>query len=197
VRLLRELAELERGREPFRVTELEQRMRVALAGVTLDLRVDRIDELEDGARIVLDYKTGRTSTPDLLGERPTDPQLLVYLLAAPENVAAVAVVALTPHGLAYRGLADRAGRLPRIAGLEEELHRSELVAPDPAVSSPSEAWTRQIQVWRTRIERLLTDFLGGIACVDPAKDACSICHLQAFCRIAEIDSAPSVEATNE
>jgi probable DNA repair protein len=200
VRVLRELAELERGRAPFRVAALEQRMRVALAGVTLDVRVDRIDELEDGARIVLDYKTGRASAPDLLGERPTDPQLLVYLLAAPQSVAALAVVALTPHGLAYRGLADRAGRLPRIAGLEE-LRPSELVAPDAAPSSPDEPWTHQIQVWRTRIERLLTDFLGGVASVDPARDACSICHLQAFCRIAEIegatDAVASAEATNE
>jgi probable DNA repair protein len=195
--LLRELAEIERGRAPFRVSGLEQRMRVALAGVTLDLRVDRIDELEDGARVVLDYKTGRASTPDLLGDRPTDPQLLVYLLAAPENVAALAVVALNSHGVAYRGLADRQGRLPRIAGIEAALRRSELAAPDATSSSPGTAWSGQVEVWRMRIERLVTDFLEGNARVDPAKDACRTCHLHAFCRIAEIERATDVATVTE
>ena len=163
-------------------------MRVSLAGVTFDLRVDRIDELEDGARVILDYKTGRPLTPDFLGERPTDPQLLVYLLAAPQNVAAVAVVALAPHRVAYRGIADRQGRLPRIAGLEDRLRRPELLASEATVAAPEQIWTRQIEAWQSRLERLVTDFLHGAACVDPAKDACRTCHLQAFCRIAERES---------
>jgi probable DNA repair protein len=201
VRLLRELAALERGRAPFRVSVLEQRMRVTLAGVTLDVRVDRIDELEDGARVVLDYKTGRASTPDLLGARPTDPQLLVYLLAAPANVAAVAVVALAPHRVAYRGLADREGRLPRVEGLEESLRRLEAPASDASLATPGQAWSRQIEEWRARIERLVADFLDGTARVDPAKGACRTCHLHALCRIADIengaDAGVDVEVTDE
>ena len=38
-------------------------------GVGLSMRVDRIDRLDDNSLLLIDYKTGRTSIRDWLGER--------------------------------------------------------------------------------------------------------------------------------
>ncbi len=171
VRLLAQLAALERGRPPFRVSALELARRLELAGAALDLRIDRIDEFPDGSRAIFDYKSGRPSSPDWFADRLTDPQLPAYLLAAGEDVVALATIHLAAEGVTYRGVSDREGRLPR-SGLHE---------------APREVWQEQVERWRTALERLAGAFLAGEAAVDPVENACRVCHLQAFCRIGEVE----------
>lgn len=168
-RLLAQLTALELQRAPFRVLALELSRRLELGGAVLDLRIDRIDELEDGARAIFDYKTGRPAAPDLLAERPSDPQLPAYLLAGGEGVVALATVSLSEELVAYRGLADRAGRLPNL--------------------EPLGGWQAQEARWRLALERLTREFLAGAAAVDPVEEACRRCHLHAFCRIAEVGTS--------
>lgn len=175
VRLLSQLTTLELQRAPFRVLALELPTRLELAGAVLDLRIDRIDELEDGAQAIFDYKTGKPAAPDLLAERICDPQLLAYLLAGAERVVALATVSLSEELVAYRGLADRAGRLPHL--------------------EPLGAWQAQRARWRLALERLTREFVSGAASVDPVEEACRRCHLHAFCRIAEI--GPTRERTDD
>lgn len=180
-RLLLNLTALEGGRAPFRVSALELESSLTLAGARLDLRIDRIDELDDGARVILDYKTGKPARLEWLSERLTEPQLLAYLLAADGNACALAAVHLSSEGVAYRGLSDRPQRLPRLPALSED------------ESAAAGAWQDQIRRWRALLERLAGDFLAGSAAVDPIESACRICHLHTFCRIGEIRaSGPAV-----
>jgi RecB family exonuclease len=132
------------------------------------VRIDRLDELDDGSCAVFDYKTGRAVSVDWLAERIGNPQLLVYSLAAGARVTALAMVHLTPRHIAYRGMADRRDRLPRIDAPAE-----------PAL------WPRQIERWEQAVGRLAREFLRGAAAADPLGDACATCHLHGFCRIAE------------
>ncbi len=181
-RLLLDLAALEGERPPFRVRALELTRSLTLAGARLDLRIDRIDELDDGTRIILDYKTGKPAALDWLSDRLSDPQLLVYLLATGGHVGALAAVHLTAAGIAYRGMADRPGRLPRVPGIASVLR-----VPSEAGDAPAAAaWRDQVRRWGTLLERLARDFLSGSAAVDPVESACRICHLQTFCRVSEI-----------
>ena len=173
-RLLCELAKLERERPAFRVSALERRARLELAGGAVDLRIDRIDELQDGSRIIFDYKSGRAGAPDWLAERISDPQLLAYLLAVGDSVVALATIHLGGERVRYRGLADRSGRLPQ---LELAGH-----------------WQAQVARWRGALERLAGAFLAGSAAVDPTEHACRICHLHALCRIAETTPPEAVDA---
>lgn len=169
-RLLAELADLERTRPPFRVRSTELRRSMVIEGAALDVRIDRIDELQDGSCAVFDYKTGRAAPVDWLAERTANPQLLVYALATEMPVAALAMIQLTPRRVAYRGMAERRDRLPKIG------------APsDPA------AWQKQIGHWRELVGRLAREFLQGIAVADPVADACATCHLHGFCRITEVE----------
>ena len=175
-RLLCQFAALEETRADFRVSALETPARLELAGARLDLRIDRIDELEDGSRIIIDYKTSRPSAPDWLAERISDPQLLAYLLAEGEPAVAFATAHLTGGRITYRGLSDRAGRLPHVAPL-----------------GPESTWQAQRVRWRAGLERLARGFLSGAAVVHPVEHACRICHLHALCRIGDPDRSPVPE----
>jgi ATP-dependent helicase/nuclease subunit B len=165
-RLLRSLCELEAARAPFFISELETAHRLEIAGALIDVRIDRVDRLQDGTHAILDYKSGRTVTPDWDVERTTHPQLLVYQLAAGVAVSALAVAHLDPKSVAFKGIADLDSRLP---GLKTD-----------------ENWAAQLGEWRRQVAQLAADFLHGHAGVEPMDRACDHCHLHAFCRIAEV-----------
>lgn len=167
------LCELERTRQPFRVESLEQLRELRLAGATLHIRMDRVDVLQAGGHVLLDYKTGQTPSADWYGERPSYPQLLTYLAALGEQVAALATVNLNARAARFSGVARAAGLLPDVRAVK---------APD-GVSA--DAWLGQQRSWRALIERLIGDFLQGWAAVDPRPGACAFCHVVNICRIAE------------
>ncbi len=82
--------DVERKRAPFAVENLEQGAQVAqFAGLNFAVRVDRVDRLADGARVLIDYKTG-AAIADWRGDRPDNPQLPIYALLQPEALVAVA-----------------------------------------------------------------------------------------------------------
>lgn len=164
VRLLRMDLEWERPRAGFRVELLENdQATLKLAGHELSLRLDRVDRLEDGRRLIIDYKSGRPETLDADDERPSHPQLPAYAVALGHEVAAVASLHLRPERLQVRGLADSEGR----CGLP--------LAPRP--------WSEQLEFWRARLAGLVQEFATGRAAVMPLKNACRHCHLDICCRI--------------
>lgn len=167
VQLLQQLIAWELTREPFEAMALEWPQPYAIAGATLQLRLDRVDRLADGRLIVIDYKSGAVESFDALAERPTLPQLPAYAMAAGDQTAAVLALYLGRHGLKLRGIADRRERL---AGLR----------PLPEGEGD---WPALLQRWREQLWALVQEFLSGHAAVQPQPGACEICHLQAFCRI--------------
>jgi ATP-dependent helicase/nuclease subunit B len=168
-RLINALCDLEAARAPFVVHELETKHRVRSGGALIDVRVDRMDRLEDGTQVILDYKSGRAVTPDWEVERTTHPQLLVYLLAAAAPVSALAVAHLDPKSVVFKGIGDADLRLP-------------------GVKAAAGSWSRQLAAWNAQVAQLASDFIRGDARVAPMDKACDYCHLHAFCRIADVDS---------
>ena len=180
-RLLRAHVRLELARAAFSVEALERSCRIALGAAVLNARIDRIDRLADGTQVIIDYKSGQPRTPDWLAERTTHPQLLVYLQGIAGPVSAMAVQHLTPKQVVYEGIADQAGRLPRVAALNRD-------------GAGQDLWQRQLQAWGRSVQRLAQDFVAGHAAVDPAGDACRSCHLMAFCRIGDARDEDSGQA---
>jgi ATP-dependent helicase/nuclease subunit B len=176
-RLARSLCEAETERAPFTVVEREVRHAIDCGGVGLHVRIDRIDRLADGSLALVDYKTGEPRKEDWFGARPSQPQLLVYLRAMEEGtVAALANAHLTVEGTTFRGVADAAGRLPRVAGLGSR-----------------DAWRGQVRTWRGIVEQAVHDFVHGRALRDPIEGACEVCHLRAVCRIGDATAADSAK----
>lgn len=173
VRLIRQLCALERQRRPFRVLATEAEATLTLAGAQVPLRIDRLDELEDGSRAILDYKSGRRKPADWYSERPSHPQLLAYLAVHRASASAMALVNITAREIRFDGLADSAQRLPKVR------------AVDAAGRAREEAWLVRTQEWVSNLERLARDFLAGRAALDPKPGACDYCHAIGICRISE------------
>ena len=77
-RLVTEWLEFERERVEFSVARTELDVSRSIAGLTLKLRLDRIDRLNDGSLLVIDYKSGNVSSKLWEMPRPEDVQLPLY-----------------------------------------------------------------------------------------------------------------------
>jgi probable DNA repair protein len=168
VRLARAWLDHESGRSDFTVLATEDKRAAALGAVNLSLRLDRVDETDSGDRIVIDYKTGRATVPSMLGARPDEPQLPLYVTVAEPDAAAVAFAQVRAGEMKFVGLARAAGVLP---------------GAKPAAPG----WDEQRAFWRAELERLAGEFAAGNAAVDPKKPphTCRNCGVQPLCRIGE------------
>ncbi len=181
VRLIHTLCDLERKRSPFVVREMEHDSTLQLAGAQLRLRIDRLDQLQNGGLAILDYKSGRPITGDWYSERPSHPQLLAYLAAVGRETAAMATISVTAREVRFDGVAAESNLLPKVKAVEP---------PSPEMAG--EAWAIRQDEWIARVEHLVTDFLAGHAAVDPRPKACEYCHVVSVCRIAD-EGADAVE----
>jgi probable DNA repair protein len=193
-----EWLEFEAARVAFEVAETEAGRAVSIVGLTFDLRLDRIDRLNDGSLLVIDYKTGDVSHKSWELPRPDDVQLPLYagfaLDRENEILGGLVFAKVRPGDKSFAGhVGDPTGTL--IAGLKSTtaLSRNPLTA-------------EQLIDWRDEIERLAGNFLAGRAEVNPRDypDTCDRCGLQTLCRIQENratirdeDESDNAEAVDE
>ena len=177
--LVNEWLEYEAARIGFEVAATEVGRTIHLAGVTLDLRLDRIDRLIDGSLLVIDYKSGDVSPKSWELPRPDDVQLPLYagfaLDREDENLGGLVFAKVRPGDLEFAGhIGDSAATL--FAGLKNNSN----LAKNPLTAE-------QLLGWRECIEGLAREFVAGHAEVDPrdAPKTCERCGLQTLCRIHE------------
>lgn len=161
----------ERVRPPFQVVTQEQAVTGEIGGVPIQLRLDRLDRLADGKQLVIDYKTGRTRIAAWLGQRPTEPQLPLYILLTDADAAAFAK--LRSNELGFAGLSAGETEINGIQPIEDCRYTDQ---PD---------WAAQKQQWRGSFEQLAHEIQQGHAAVDPISktEACQFCDLQRLCRV--------------
>lgn len=180
--LVTKLLALERTRTPFRVVGREAPRMLSVGGLAVRAQVDRIDALDDGRHVVLDYKTGAATPAHWLGERPDAPQLPLYAVTDDSEVAAVAFAAVNAREAVFRGLASESGLLPGVDTVES------IRAPATAI----DGWTGLFALWRQTLDRLAAEFLAGHAAVAPKNypQTCRYCELGVLCRVREqLDAA--------
>ena len=185
--LLSRWLEVERKRPvPFEVRYTEHEVKETRIGdLHLRLRVDRVDEIagENGPEFVLiDYKTGRCSPSDWLGERPDKPQLPLYAIAGElEDVGGIGFASLRPaeKDLWLRGAT-----------------RSPNVFPPRKTRSADLDFDQQMQEWQETLLGLAESFASGEAAVGPKKypDTCKHCGQRLLCRL---DPATLMELGDE
>lgn len=168
--LFMEWLALEAGRDDFRVAATELNTRLVLSGVEFKLRVDRVDELADGRRLVLDYKTGGqlAHIKSWIDPRMEEPQLPMYVLSVGEEVDAMALGSVRPGECTLRGVGDGVALLKPV---------SELDHPD---METLRSW------WSTILGRLVDEHRRGVADVDPKSPKnCRLCDAMSLCRVFE------------
>jgi probable DNA repair protein len=159
--------EVERRRGDFRVEAVEAQRELAVGGLCLRVILDRVDQLPDGRRAILDYKTGETHPGQWDGERPEEPQLPLYAVGLEAPVAAVAFARVRPGDMGFQGVAAGDVHIPGV-----EVH------PD---------WQGLLAHWRRTVGALGQAFAAGVARVDPKRypTTCGHCDQAPLCRIHE------------
>lgn len=166
--------ETEREREiPFTVVSLEQEASLNLSGLELTLRPDRIDRLEDGRQIVIDYKSSAPAKSRWIGPRPQEPQLPLYTFLD-GAIAGIAFAPLTRDGH-FIPLGDNLGLT---SGVNKSLSQQ--------TQGWAEDWDELVSKWTSALALLAQAFLDGVASVDPTPGACQYCDLQPACRIGQL-----------
>ena len=166
-KLAREWLEVERERPSFEVVAMEEKRKLSVAGLELNGRIDRMDKLGAGGHALIDYKTGRPTPNEWLGERPDDPQLPLYALSAEEDIAAVAFAKLKTGEMRYMGFSKEKDLIPDVR--------------------PAKNWEGLVEGWKRELEPLGSGFASGDARVDPKNllQTCRYCDLQPLCRVYE------------
>ena len=168
IKLAAEWLDIERGRKPFAVVQIEEKRALTIGGLSFNGRIDRMDKLEDGSHALIDYKTGsRVTANDWLGARPDEPQLPLYVVTAKEAVSAVAFAKLKTGDMKFSGFSLNEKEIPGV--------------------KPAKSWGGLVATWKAELETLASGFAHGDARVDPKKgfQTCRNCDLQPLCRVHE------------
>jgi len=179
--LLERWLAIEAQRAPFRVVACEERHELMIAGLPVRVVVDRIDALDDGRLIVIDYKSGKNAKADSWSQpRMREPQLPVYAaLALPDQpVAAVALARVVIDAAGFSGIAEEAGLLPDVQPLDAQRRRY--------ASADFPDWAAVRRRWAVQLTELAGEIRDGCAAVVFEKDTdLDYCEVKPLLRIAE------------
>lgn len=188
--LVREWLDEEKKRGHFTVIATEEKRTIQIGGLVLNARLDRVDELEDGQHIVIDYKTRKQSVQTMLGERPDEPQLPLYLVMteAQQQGAGVAFAAVKRGEMGFSAIMRDPDLLPGVKVF------SQLNA-----CKQFNSWEDLIATWRQHLTELAEGFCNGDARVNPKNfpATCEHCDMQLFCRIHERIGEKRIEQDDE
>lgn len=176
--IVREWLDQERKRNSFAVITVEEKRTLRVGDLELSVRLDRVDDVGNGQRVVIDYKTSRPSIQALIGERPDEPQLPLYLAMTEtgQQAAGVAFAAVKRGEMGFTAIMKDSDVLPGVKSFEHT----------PGCKQFS-TWAELVAAWRQNLTNLATGFCRGDARVDPKNfpKTCDYCEMQLFCRIHE------------
>ena len=182
-RLVIEWLNYERERMPFEVVACEQARQILLSGLSMQLRLDRLDRLDDGTHALIDYKTGVAKVAGWLGERPDEPQLPLYFQTSEQTVSALAFARVKRGSrgkvFGFDGVAAAENLLLDVGQIEHKFGMEK---------KGYVSWDVLTAEWETSLNTLVTNFINGDAEVDPKNGSltCAQCDLQSLCRISEL-----------
>lgn len=183
VSLICEWLYIEAARGEFSATIRESEKEIYVGGLPLRARIDRIDELDNRARVLIDYKTGGSGPNDWLTKRPKEPQLMLYAISGEYD--AVTFARLKRGESRFAGIAKEDDTLPGIKSFGTDPFRKKMEG--------IEDWKGLIDEWRNTVEGLGKSFMKGEAEVNPRDygkegSACRYCDQTPLCRVFEAEA---------
>ena len=181
---------LEKQRAPFKVLLRESWKKIKIAGLSLTVRIDRVDVTDAQETILVDYKTGEISLASCFGERLNEPQLPIYCLLEQDfSPLGVAFGLVKPTGECdFIGITYSEGVLPNVKSVDDQKNYLVKLGVDCQTKlSAHEVWKSLLSYWQHNLARLASDFMQGVAEVSPKiyPQTCRYCHLMSVCRLNE------------
>ena len=179
--------DLDLQRSDFKVIACEKKYLATIASLQLHLKLDRLDELADGRKFIIDYKTGLISRQAWNPAKPRDMQLPLYATTIVPDAAAVAFAQISVQGIQYDGVgvADfgiagirSPGSRPRIEVKFQHPHN------DAAINS----WQELRDAWAGLLLSLAEQFAAGDYRLDPRNPASARGQFAVLSRIYDSDS---------
>ncbi|QMT61028.1 PD-(D/E)XK nuclease family protein [Legionella sp. PC997] len=163
-RLVHACLEWEKKRAPFTVAALEQSYEINLAGIDFQVRVDRLDQIED-KKWVIDYKSTLPISKPWNEERPKESQLLVYALLD-EQINTLLLLQLKTGKISCYGFSEEQQSISGITSLKKD-----------------ETWTEYRNIWQKQLTDLAQEFQEGHCAPQPSHlTICQQCDFQSLCR---------------
>lgn len=163
-RLVQTCLEWEKQRPPFAIAAIEQSYAINLAGLEIQVRVDRLDQVED-KKWVIDYKSSLPASKPWNEERPKESQLLLYALLD-EQINALLLLQVKTGKINAMGLSEEKLNISGITPLKKE-----------------ETWTEYRELWKRQLTDLAQEFQEGHCPPQPAHlTICQHCDFQNLCR---------------
>jgi len=185
------VTKVERYRHPFEVVDLELEQKIKISNFNISVTVDRIDKLETGQKIVIDYKTGQHNSIKTWGEpRIENPQLPLYA-GTDKEVEGACFAQVFPNQNKFVGTTSEDGLVGSLRAPENH----------PSLSKSLQSWDEAKIHWDNSLTMLGEEVSEGLATITPLAKACDFCDLPALCRIAKqddgIDDATELDADSQ
>ncbi len=180
--------------QPFTVAACEREQTMVIEGIEVRTVIDRIDRLDDGRHVVIDYKTGSQLSQASWGDaRISEPQLPIYTAfgaVAPthdENeVAAVTFARVRLDDCGFVGIAAETGVLQGVLGIAEPVARKLFPA--------QESWPLLLEHWQSSIAAIACEIRDGEAAVSfEDETALKYCDVLPILRLAERQAQLEIE----
>jgi|TARA_B110000208_G_scaffold155129_1_gene187990 ATP-dependent helicase/nuclease subunit B len=166
LRIIHEYISLEKERDYFEVVETESASEVNIEGLKFSTRIDRMDRMSSGSKIIIDYKTGKNvKASHLTGDPLEQAQLPIYAIT--NSVQGVAFAIINSNNCEFKAITKNKLELPLSKQASNKM-------PD---------WDKQVTEWRSSLTLASQDFQAGVASVLPTKHACDYCDYDLLCRI--------------
>ena len=155
----------EKERPAFEVSALEELHTIQLAGLAINVRIDRLDQCRDGKKWIIDYKTAIPTSLPWRADRPNEPQLLLYALLD-ETIETLLFTGLKEGQLISKGLSATSHEINGIATIKKD-----------------EQWDKLRQSWRELLDLLAQEFQQGHCTPHPTTlSLCQQCDFKRLCR---------------
>lgn len=191
---------LERLRtEPFSVLDLEQRASLNLDRLCLNFAIDRIDQFDDGALALIDYKTGGVTAPADWGQaRQNQPQLPLYRLSQAATVRVIAFAQVRHGECNFIGICENGASVnPNFANPNDKFPQINVVPLENhrTLGKQFASWQQLETFWADSLTTIAAEFVAGDARIDPrANGICRNCATPAFCRSGNLATVEADEA---
>ncbi|MEO7345324.1 MAG: PD-(D/E)XK nuclease family protein [Methylotenera sp.] len=169
---------IEMERSDFRVSACEEKYELEIEGLPLNLTIDRIDRLNEGGLVVIDYKTSASvANKSWADDRIAEPQLPIYAAIAlqGEQVVGVCFAKIRTDESKFVGVSAEEGMLPAVSTLAKA-----------SAFKHFESWDALLEHWQVSLISIAQEIKAGVASVTFNKESdLAYCDVKPLLRLPE------------